>query len=161
MADAFGAGEGNQKKADGVADAINRMLQNLVIKCAKEEGIRDYFHVAVIGYGAQVGAAFSGALAGRQRGARSRGAASGVDRRSESIRAEHDVRRGTRLGAAVQRLVRGFCRLVARWNAKPRRDRSAVLAFAEHVCLQGSVGTSVEPVALADGGFHRPKSAGT
>lgn len=66
MADVFGAGEGNQKKADGVADAINRMLQNLVIKCAKEEGIRDYFHVAVIGYGAQVGPAFSGTLAGRQ-----------------------------------------------------------------------------------------------
>jgi len=66
MADTFGAGEGNQKKADGVADAINRMLQNLVIKCAKEEGIRDYFHVAVIGYGAQVGPAFSGALAGKQ-----------------------------------------------------------------------------------------------
>jgi hypothetical protein len=30
MADVFGAGEGNQKKADGVADAINRLLQNLV-----------------------------------------------------------------------------------------------------------------------------------
>jgi hypothetical protein len=66
MADVFGGGEGNQKKADGVADAINRMLQNLVIKCAKEEGIRDYFHVGVVGYGAQVGPAFSGALAGQQ-----------------------------------------------------------------------------------------------
>jgi hypothetical protein len=66
MSDPFGAGEENQKKADGVADAINRLLQNLVIKCAKEEGVRDYFHVAVIGYGAQVGPAFSGALAGRQ-----------------------------------------------------------------------------------------------
>jgi hypothetical protein len=65
MADVFGAGEVAQKKADGVADAINRMLQNLVIKCAKEEGIRDYFEVGVIGYGAQVGPAFSGALAGR------------------------------------------------------------------------------------------------
>jgi hypothetical protein len=66
MADVFGAGEGNQKKADGVADAINRMLQNLVIKCAKEEGVRDFFHIGVIGYGAQVGPAFAGALAGRQ-----------------------------------------------------------------------------------------------
>ena len=66
MADTFGVGEGNQKKADGVADAINRILQNLVIKCAKEEGIRDYFHVGVIGYGAQVGPAFSGALVARQ-----------------------------------------------------------------------------------------------
>src|SRR5260221_9378773 len=66
MTDVFGAGEGNQKKADGVADAINRLLQNLVIKCAKEEGIRDYFHVCVIGYGAHVGPAFAGPLAGRQ-----------------------------------------------------------------------------------------------
>lgn len=65
MSDPFGAGEVNQKKADGVADAINRLLQNLCIKCAKEEGIRDYFHVAVIGYGVQVGPAFAGALAGR------------------------------------------------------------------------------------------------
>lgn len=66
MSDPFGAGENNQRKADGVADAINRLLQNLVIKCAKEEGIRDYFHVSVIGYGANVGTAFSGALSGRQ-----------------------------------------------------------------------------------------------
>lgn len=65
MSDAFGAGEGNQRKADGVADAINRLLQNLVIKCAKEEGIRDYFHVCVIGYGDHVGPAFGGALEGR------------------------------------------------------------------------------------------------
>lgn len=65
MADVFGGGEVNQKKADGVADAINRMLQNLVIKCAKEEGIRDFFHIGVVGYGAQVGPAFAGTLAGR------------------------------------------------------------------------------------------------
>lgn len=65
MADVFGGGEVNQKKADGVADAVNRMLQNLVIKCAKEEGIRDFFHIGVIGYGAQVGPAFAGTLAGR------------------------------------------------------------------------------------------------
>ena len=66
MGDVFGAGEGNQKKADFLADAINRLLQNLVIKCAKEEGIRDFFHLCVIGYGAQVGPAFAGTLSGRQ-----------------------------------------------------------------------------------------------
>jgi len=52
-------------KAQGVADAINRLLQNLVIRCAKSEGVRDYYHVGVIGYGASVGPAFSGRLAGR------------------------------------------------------------------------------------------------
>jgi hypothetical protein len=66
MADPFGAGESSRRKADGVADAINRLLQNLVIKCAKEEGVRDYYHVGVIGYGAHIGPAFSGPLAGRE-----------------------------------------------------------------------------------------------
>lgn len=66
MADPFGAGESNRRKADGVADAINRLLQNLVIKCAKEEGVRDYYHVGVVGYGAHVGPAFSGSLTARE-----------------------------------------------------------------------------------------------
>lgn len=65
MADALPSQPG-RTKAMGVADAINRLLQNLVIRCAKEEGVRDYFHVAVIGYGRQVGPAFSGPLAGRE-----------------------------------------------------------------------------------------------
>lgn len=66
MQDPFGGGESTRKKADGVADAINHLLQNLVIKCAKSEGIRDYYYVGVIGYGDQVGPAFSGALAGKE-----------------------------------------------------------------------------------------------
>jgi len=64
MSDSFGGGTGKQK-ADGVADAINRLLQNLVIKCAKSEGVRDYYEVGVIGYGVNVGPAFGGGLAGR------------------------------------------------------------------------------------------------
>jgi hypothetical protein len=66
MSDRFGAGDSEKKKADGVADAINRLLQDLSIKCAKEEGVRDYYHVGVIGYGRKVGPAFSGALAERE-----------------------------------------------------------------------------------------------
>jgi hypothetical protein len=65
MSDPFGGGGGGKSKADGVADAINRLLQNLVIKCAKSEGVRDYYDVGVIGYGAEVGPAFSGPLGGR------------------------------------------------------------------------------------------------
>jgi hypothetical protein len=53
-------------KAQELADAINRLLQNLVIKCARNEGVRDYFHVGVVGYGASVGPAFAGALAGKE-----------------------------------------------------------------------------------------------
>lgn len=66
MEDPFAGGEVSRRKADLLADAINRLLQNLVIKCAKEEGIRDYFYVGVIGYGEKVGPALSGQLAGRE-----------------------------------------------------------------------------------------------
>jgi hypothetical protein len=65
MSDSIGGSEVPQRKADVVSDAINRLLTELSIKCAKEEGVRDYFHVAVVGYGRQVGSAFGGALAGR------------------------------------------------------------------------------------------------
>jgi uncharacterized protein YegL len=60
------SGETSKKKANGVADIINRLLQELVLRCAKAEGVRDYFHVGVIGYGAQVGPAFGGGLAGQE-----------------------------------------------------------------------------------------------
>lgn len=64
MEDQIG-GEFVQQKAQVVSDAMNRLLYELTLKCAKEEGVRDYFHVAVVGYGASVGSAFAGALAGR------------------------------------------------------------------------------------------------
>ena len=65
MQDPIGRGEG-QRKCDVVADALNRLLSELTIKCAKEEGVRDYFYVSVIAYGgADVGPALGGALAGR------------------------------------------------------------------------------------------------
>jgi hypothetical protein len=65
MQDPIGSGEG-QRKCDVVADALNRLLSELAIKCAKEEGVRDYFYVSVLGYGgAGVGPALSGTLAGR------------------------------------------------------------------------------------------------
>jgi len=66
MVDPFGGEESGRRKADQVADVINRLLQNLIIKCAKQEGVRDYYHIGVIGYGAQVGPAFAGSLAGRE-----------------------------------------------------------------------------------------------
>jgi hypothetical protein len=54
-----------KRKADVVADALNRLIRELTIKCAKETGVRDYFHIAAIGYGATVGSIFGGELAGR------------------------------------------------------------------------------------------------
>lgn len=53
-------------KSEALADVINRMLQQLVIKCAKSEGVRDYYYVGVIGYGANgVKSAFGGNLSGK------------------------------------------------------------------------------------------------
>ena len=55
-----------KKKAEGVADALNRLLQNLVLKCAKGDGVHDCFHVGVIGYGGRVAWALGGNLAGQK-----------------------------------------------------------------------------------------------
>lgn len=61
MADPMATGT---SKAQFVADVINRTLRDLVVRCSREEGIRDYFDVAVIGYGDQkVRNALSGPLA--------------------------------------------------------------------------------------------------
>lgn len=65
MKNNIGGGDKPMQKAEAVADAVNRLLSELSIKCAKEDGVRDYFHVGVIGYGASVGPIFDGALAGR------------------------------------------------------------------------------------------------
>jgi len=64
MADAVGGDP--RPKAEWLATIINRCLKELVLSCAKEEGIRNYFHVGVIGYGSSVGSAFVGPLAGRE-----------------------------------------------------------------------------------------------
>uniref|UniRef100_A0A7C4LIZ1 VWA domain-containing protein n=1 Tax=Schlesneria paludicola TaxID=360056 RepID=A0A7C4LIZ1_9PLAN len=63
MSQPFGL-QPQQRKADGVADAINKLLQTICIKCSKQGGVREYFQVGVIGYGARVASALGGALAG-------------------------------------------------------------------------------------------------
>jgi hypothetical protein len=65
MKHSFPAAPGT-RKADGLADAVNRMLQTLILRCSKSEGIRDYYHVGVLGYGREVAPALGGALAGRE-----------------------------------------------------------------------------------------------
>ena len=65
MQDPFGNGEVQKRKSEGVSDTINRLLQNLVIKCARDTGVYDYFHIGIIGYGQTVGSAWGGALSGR------------------------------------------------------------------------------------------------
>jgi hypothetical protein len=64
MADSFGGAEG-LRKADFVADVVNRTLHDLVIRCTKAEEIRSYYFISIIGYGGAVQPVFSGALAGK------------------------------------------------------------------------------------------------
>lgn len=67
MADPWGGASDNpQTKSQTAADVINRWLMELVLRCTKSEGVRDYFHVGVLGYGAHVGPALGGTLQGRE-----------------------------------------------------------------------------------------------
>jgi hypothetical protein len=61
MSESF-VGLADQTKAGVVADAVNRLLQNIVLRSAKADGVRDYFHVGVIGYGKTVSAGLGGQL---------------------------------------------------------------------------------------------------
>jgi hypothetical protein len=65
MIEPFGA-DPDKKKSQEVAIAINRLLQTLVLRCAKGADVLDRFHVGVIGYGGtNIGTVFGGALAGQ------------------------------------------------------------------------------------------------
>ncbi len=51
MGDRMAASE--KTKAQFVADVLNRTLMDLVTRCTKADGVRDYFEIGIIGYGAQ------------------------------------------------------------------------------------------------------------
>ncbi len=63
MAQGFGP-QSAKTKAQGVADAINRLLQTLVYRCAKGDYILDRYYIGVVGYGGEIGLGFTGELAG-------------------------------------------------------------------------------------------------
>ncbi len=53
---------GNPKKAEFVADALNKVIQSLVVSASKDMEIRRYYQVGVIGYGFEVKSALGGDL---------------------------------------------------------------------------------------------------
>jgi hypothetical protein len=57
-------GGGRVSKAETLAQAVNRLVRNLVLQCQRGEQIRDYYHLGLIGYGATVESIFGGDLAG-------------------------------------------------------------------------------------------------
>ena len=54
-----------QTKAQFVADVLNKTLYQLVIRCTRADGVRNYFDVGVIAYGNAIRSGFSGALGGK------------------------------------------------------------------------------------------------
>ncbi|MGA2034764.1 MAG: vWA domain-containing protein [Thermoguttaceae bacterium] len=63
MNEPFGS-EAGRTKAEGVADAINRLLDALVRRCTKGVDVLDRYYLNVIGYGARIVFGFYGNLAG-------------------------------------------------------------------------------------------------
>ncbi len=45
---------GNPKKSEFVAEALNRVLQSLVVSASKDLDIRQYYQIGVIGYGSEI-----------------------------------------------------------------------------------------------------------
>ncbi len=58
MAEAWSDG---RPKSQAVSDALNRILAEIITKCSKDEGVRNYFDIGVIGYG---GSTYINALPG-------------------------------------------------------------------------------------------------
>ena len=64
MNERFGGGSG-MTKAEGVANAVNRLLQTLVYRCAMGASIVDRYYIGVIGYGTTVESGLGGELTGQ------------------------------------------------------------------------------------------------
>ena len=102
----FGA-ESGKTKAQGVADAINRLLQSLIMRCTKGHDVLDRYHIGVVGYGEEIGLGFTGDLAGEGPKA---GTALGVRRRGD----QQGLGVGQGLGQAVAIVHRDTCDAVLR-----------------------------------------------
>ncbi|GAP22988.1 vWA domain-containing protein [Leptolinea tardivitalis] len=53
--------DGNPKKSEFVAEALNRVLQSLVVSASKDLDIRPYYQVGIIGYGSEIKSILPGA----------------------------------------------------------------------------------------------------
>lgn len=53
---------GNPRKSEFVADAINKVIQSLIVSASKDLEIRNYYQVGIIGYGFEVKSLWAGEL---------------------------------------------------------------------------------------------------
>jgi hypothetical protein len=95
-------GRTGQTKADGVAEVINRLLFNLILKSTGTV-LKNRYHIGVIGYGLAVGPAFDGALQDVALAPLSDLANN--PRRVEQVRKVEDDGRGGKVEKVVQRPV--------------------------------------------------------
>jgi hypothetical protein len=56
---------GNPKKAQFVADALNKVIQSLVVSASKDVDVRRYYQIGVLGYGFGVNSILGGELQGQ------------------------------------------------------------------------------------------------
>jgi hypothetical protein len=56
---------GNPKKAQFVADALNKVIQSLVVSASKDVDVRRYYQIGVLGYGFGVSSLLGGELQGQ------------------------------------------------------------------------------------------------
>ena len=69
MNDPAGGISDNTSKAQGLADAVNGILADIVMRCSEGNTIREYFDVIVLGYGSEKGKvapALGGTLSGKE-----------------------------------------------------------------------------------------------
>jgi len=65
MGDYFGSSKSLHRKSEAVAESVNRTLQNLVLRSARQDSIYAFFYVGIIGYGKNVGSPLQGILANK------------------------------------------------------------------------------------------------
>src|SRR5829696_4492320 len=69
MGDPMGGKKEDISKAQGLADAVNGILVDIVMRCSEGNSIREYFDLIVLGYGSEPGrvsTALGGTLAGKE-----------------------------------------------------------------------------------------------
>lgn len=138
MADAVGSAP-NKSRAQAVAETINKMLMDMIIRCAKADRVADYYHVAVWGYGPSVKPAFEGALSDKQILTISEIADSPL-RIEKRLRTDHDgnaaeisyavwVEPASEGGAPMCKALRDAYRVVRDWIANGHEDAFPPIIF--------------------------------
>lgn len=59
MSDPIMGVNGNPRKADFIADALNRVIQTLIVTASKDIDVRRYYQLGGLGYGQTIGSLFS------------------------------------------------------------------------------------------------------